>query len=193
MIDIIEKKINESKKYNIKELQKKSIECSFDGGLYLEFGVYQGHSLTYLSSLTKNIFYGFDSFQGLPEDWGTWGKKGTFRLDDVPNLKSKNIELVIGLFEDTLDEFLETHKENISFIHIDCDLYSSTKTIFNKMKNRFVPGTVLLFDEIVNYPIYYEHEIKAFSEFLQETQFQIECIGNSFNDQNKERAGFILR
>jgi len=195
MIDEIVEKINNAQKFNEIELQEKCINSVSLDGLFLEFGVYTGTSLEHLSSLTENTFYGFDSFKGLPEDWGTWGKKGTFHLDNVPKGLESNekIKLIVGLFEDTLPEFVKQHSENIAFVHIDCDLYSSTKTIFHHMKNRFVSGTVILFDEILNYPIYREHEIKAFAEFLEETKFDIECIGNSQKDSNKEKAAFILK
>jgi hypothetical protein len=193
MIKEIEEKVKEAEKYQIEELQKKCIQSSKIDGLFLEFGVYQGKSIKFLSSLTDNTFYGFDSFEGLPENWGNWMKKGSFKIDSKPNIENDKLKLVEGLFEDTIDNFMKEHTQNISFIHIDCDLYSSTKTIFDKMKNRFVSGTVILFDELINYPIYLEHEIKAFAEFLEDTNFEIECLGNSFNDYNKERAAFILK
>ena len=41
-----------------------------DGGLWLEFGVYRGYSVNLIAGYTKNTVYGFDSFEGLPEDWG---------------------------------------------------------------------------------------------------------------------------
>lgn len=192
MIDDIEKSIINAKKYNIPELQTTSVQNAKLEGLFLEFGVWTGDSIKHLSNSTNNIFYGFDSFEGLPEDWGSWGKKGTFKLDENPKIENEKIKLVVGLFEDTIDDFMKEHTEIISFIHIDCDLYSSTKTIFEKMEKRFVKGTIILFDEIINYPISKEHEIKAFSEFLEKTGFGYECIGNSFNDRKNEAAAFIL-
>jgi hypothetical protein len=193
IINEIEEKVKKSNRYNIKQLQRKSIESSKNDGLFLEFGVYYGESIKYLSSLTNNTFYGFDSFEGLPENWGNWMRKGAFKIGKKPpNIESDKIKIVEGLFGDTLDDFVKEHTQNISFIHIDCDLYSSTKTIFDKMKTRFVSGTVILFDELINYPDYLDHEIKAFAEFLEDNTFEIECLGNSFNDNNKERAAFIL-
>ncbi|WP_051656756.1 hypothetical protein [Butyrivibrio sp. AE3004] len=73
--------------------------------------------------------YGFDSFEGLPEDWFTAStdfNEGSLRQGKIPEVR-KNVELVVGLFDATLTDFLEAHKENVAFMHIDCDLYSSTK------------------------------------------------------------------
>lgn len=78
----------------------------------------------------------------------------------------KNVVLVKGLFDATLPKFLESYPEVAALIHIDSDIYSSAKTIFDCMKDRIVPGTVIVFDEIDNYPTFREHEIKAFAEFL---------------------------
>ena len=38
-------------------------------GHILEFGVGEGRSLRLLKALTDKTIYGFDSFDGLPEDW----------------------------------------------------------------------------------------------------------------------------
>ena len=62
-------------------------------------------------------------------------------------------------------------------IHIDCDLYSSTRTVLTLLRGRMVPGTLLVFDELFNYPGYEQHEIKAFYEFLREDSVRCEWIG----------------
>ena len=54
----------------------------------------------------------------------------------------------------------------VAFIHVDCDLYSSTKTIFSLLSDRIVPGTIILFDEYFNYPNWQQHEYKALQEFV---------------------------
>jgi hypothetical protein len=55
----------------------------------------------------------------------------------------------------------------IAFMHVDCDLYSSTKTIFEFLGDAIGPGTVILFDEYFNYPNWEQHEYKAFQEFSE--------------------------
>lgn len=71
---------------------------------------------------------GFDSFEGLPEDWRTGFERGAF--DDLsPDRPGSPGELVVGWFDDTLPEFLSGTGESISLLHVDCDLYSSTVTV----------------------------------------------------------------
>lgn len=84
----------------------------------------------------------------------------------MPKVNS-NVELVEGLFENTLDIFLENHNEPISLLHIDCDLYGGTKTIFDKLGNWIKLGTVIVFDEYFNYPGWQHHEFRAFQEFVK--------------------------
>jgi hypothetical protein len=71
-----------------------------------------------------------------------------------------------GWFCDTLPLFLDEHIESVRFLHVDCDLYSSTKTIFSALADRLVSGTIIVFDEYFNYPGWQECEYKAFMEFV---------------------------
>lgn len=135
-------------------------------GLILEFGVASGTTINHISSLTKQKVYGFDWFYGLPEDWRTGFDRGLFMIRDQIYVNN-NIDLIVGLFEDSIDDFIKDRHEPISLLHIDCDLYSSTKTIFSKLKNHIIKGTVIVFDEYFNYPGWEHHEFKAFQEYVQ--------------------------
>lgn len=155
---------------------------SKDIKLLLEFGVFEGQSLKWFSEKfpTASIF-GFDSFLGLPEDWNLGEKlveKSTFwKKNDVHNIlealsRFENINVVQGMFEETLPKFVEQNKLNkVDLIHFDCDLYSSTKTIFTFLERYIKPGTLLLFDEFVSskeeHFLITEHEYKAFAEFCK--------------------------
>jgi predicted O-methyltransferase YrrM len=142
-----------------------AISLRSNDGLILEFGVASGRTINHLASLTNQKVYGFDVFSGLPEDWRTGFEKGVF-AQPHPKVR-ENVELVQGLFEDSIPPFLSsTAQQNVSFIHIDCDLYSSTQTIFNLLGDRIVRGTVVVFDEYFNYPGWRKHEFKAFQEFI---------------------------
>jgi predicted O-methyltransferase YrrM len=149
-------------------------------GLILEFGVEKGASLRHLASLTPRTVHGFDSFEGLPGDWGgTKEAKGAFdlkgRLPKVPG----NAKLHIGWFDQTLPAFLAADPSPAALIHVDCDIYSSTVTIFDALKDRIRPGTVIVFDEYFNYPGWRNHEYKAFQEFLAATGHAYTYLGFS--------------
>lgn len=144
-------------------------------GLICEFGVATGKSINYLARRLKGqTIFGFDSFDGLPEDWRTNQPKGTFRTT-LPRVEA-NVELVPGLFQETLGDFLKAHPEPALFLHLDADLYSSTRTILEAFEGRITQGTVLLFDEFFNYPGWQMGEFKAFSEFATSTGLHFEYL-----------------
>src|SRR5690606_22451141 len=159
-----------------KQLQRAAFDAREVEGLVLEFGVAGGRSITlFANAAPDQAVYGFDSFEGLPEDWTTMHKAGHFAqpLPEVP----ANAELVVGWFDATLPGFLEAHPGPVSFLHVDCDLYSSTKTISDLLGDRIVPGTIILFDDYFNYPAWRQHEHKAFMEFVAANDVRFEYIG----------------
>lgn len=156
-------------------------------GLFLEFGVATGATINLIGPLAPVRVFGFDSFEGLPESWGDYMPKGAF-AQPVPNVHS-NVELVVGYFDKTLPSFLANHEGQVAFLHIDCDLYSSTKTVFEILANRIVPGTVIVFDEYFNYPQWEEGEHKALSEFLADSRLSYGYIGYTDSQQAAIRIG----
>jgi len=151
--------------------------------LVCEFGVFTGNSINYIASKIQGIVFGFDSFEGLPERWRDGFVAGFFSVDKLPQVLD-NVVLIKGLFDDSLPKFVNDHKGNVAFLHIDCDLYSSTKTIFRYLGSRIESGTVIVFDEYFNYPGWQNGEIKAFHEFIAETGLQYEYIGyNRLHEQ----------
>jgi len=145
-------------------------------GLFCEFGVYNGQSINFIASKINTVIYGFDSFEGLPEDWLPEFRKGRFKVNNLPEVR-ENVALIKGWFDEVLPEFAEQHAEQCSFIHIDCDLYSSTKTIFHYLKNRISRGTVIVFDEFFNFPGWKNWEYKAFAEFIADGDAEFEFLG----------------
>lgn len=155
------------------DLLNDAIKRKPKNGLILEFGVWKGESINYIAEKNaESTVYGFDCFTGLPESWRSGFNQGCFSCD-VPSVLL-NVELVKGYFEDTLPNFLSHHKENISFIHLDCDLYSSAKTVLTLCGDRIVTGTIIVFDEYFNYPGWESHEHKAFLEFTLESEKNFE-------------------
>lgn len=159
-------------------------------GNILEFGVFNGTTINIISNIfSKETVWGFDSFEGLPEDWKTtedcakWNK-GTFKTDNLPVVNS-NVNLVKGWFNETLPLWINKNNSNIKLLHIDCDLYSSTKTVLSLLNNLIVPGTVIVFDEMYNwknpkdYSLYYEGEYKALYEWLNEYDREVEMLSRN--------------
>lgn len=163
-------------------------------GLWLEFGVYEGGTINFLASLRPDVtLWGFDSFEGLPEQWNGVVPKGHFNLGgNLPPVAS-NVRLVKGWFDQTLPGFLREHSEQIAFLHIDSDLYSSARTVLTHCAPRLRSGSIIVFDELLNYPGYEQHELKAFQEFLTETGFGFEPIGWVNEDFSRAAVRLVSR
>ena len=147
--------------------------------LWLEFGVFHAETINYISNFTKNKVYGFDSFEGLPEKWRDGFEKGCFNMNgDLPQV-NENVVLIKGFFEDTLSGFLNSMNKKVSFVHIDCDLYSSTKHVLNNLIDFLDNECIIVFDELVNYPGFDGEtgELKAFYEFIVENNIRYDWIG----------------
>ena len=158
-------------------------------GLFLEFGVFRGHTINYISKKIGNeLIFGFDSFEGLPEFWRDGFDKGVFGLDNnLPNVNS-NVRLIKGWFDETLKDFKV--KKPIAYLHIDCDLYSSTKIIFDYLEPYIVQGTIIVFDEYFNYPGWKHGEFLAFKEFIKRNKFTYEYISYC---RNREQVAVIIK
>lgn len=147
--------------------------------LWLEFGVASGNTINYISKFTDETVYGFDSFEGLPEKWRDGFDKGTFNRDGNMPAVNNNVTLIKGWFDQTLPDFIKAQNKKVSFIHMDADLYSSTKCIFDTLKEYIDNECVIIFDELVNYPGFDGDtgELKAFYEFITENKVEYEWIG----------------
>jgi Methyltransferase domain len=151
-------------------------------GLIAEFGVDAGTTINFISTIVQQEVHGFDSFQGLPEDWYGYAdfSRRFQRRGKAPRVRP-NVRLHVGLFQDTLPGFIERHNDDFAFLHIDCDIYSSTRTIFEYCGPRIKPGTVIVFDEFFNYPNWQRHEYKAFMEYAESGRVAWEYLGYSGN------------
>ena len=159
-------------------LTARSFESDFDlmafaaqlaskNGLVIEVGVASGRTINHLAGLLPDrSVYGFDSFEGLPEDWRTGLHAGKFR-GDLPETKP-NVKLIKGTFAETLPAFAQRQDEPVALLHVDCVLYTSTATVLRALGKRMTSGTVIVFDEYWNYPGWRHHEFRAFQEFVAE-------------------------
>jgi len=161
-------------------------------GLVLEFGVHTGYTINFISKKLNNYnVYGFDSFEGLPEFWRDGFTEGCFAVSKLPSV-SENVTLVKGWFDETLPSFVEANtNKKISYLHIDCDLYSSTNTIFALLEHNIVKGTVIVFDEYFNYPSWEHGEFKAFKEFIDKTKKEYRYI--TYNSKHEQVAIIITK
>lgn len=146
-----------------------AVEIAPAGGLALEFGVFQGRSLEVIAEgRGRRDVYGFDSFQGLPEDYRPHVRAGAFATSALPEVDGA--ELVVGWFQDTLPDFLAAHPGPVSLLHVDGDLYSSAVTVLTLVGPRLQPGSVVIFDEFFNYPGWDDSgEFRAWEEYLERT------------------------
>jgi hypothetical protein len=169
--------------------------CACQLGSILEFGVYQGASINHIADLYLNEnIWGFDSFEGLPEDWfltkkakeanKTRYKQSAFKVDKLPSVRP-NVSLVAGWFDKTLPDWIDKNSNPINILHIDCDLYSSTIYVL-KILNRFIiPGTIILFDELYNwkkpqnYTLWEEGEWKALVEWVNTYNREFEILSRT--------------
>jgi len=142
--------------------------------------------------LISREIYGFDSFEGLTESenhprWnrGLFKKNHSFHPtigygedvtpDKVINFfsqyKLQKPILIKGAFEDLALDNLK----QIALIHMDCDLYSSTIVVLNKVKEKLVNGSLILFDDWYHFKGRDDKgERRAFREFLINNE-EIKC------------------
>lgn len=139
--------------------------------------------------------FGFDSFIGLPETWRKAGlstsnpsridrlflRQGAFSMNGKAPFNASGVEWVVGLFNDTLPGFLSRHLSHAQFVHIDSDLYSSAKFVLMLLMvmKRFRSGTVIVFDELINYPEFMDGEIKALCELISLSGYKLGVLGTS--------------
>ncbi len=145
-------------------------------GLNLEFGVRFAASTNFIGKRIKGRLFGFDSFAGLPEHWNETAGKGDYSTDGVLPTVQSNTQLIDGWFDKTLPDFVAQHKEPVAFMNVDCDLYSSTKTIFKYLGDQIVSGTIIVFDEYISTSSWRSDEYKAFQELVEEKQLQYEYL-----------------
>lgn len=140
------------------------LEQAAQPGLVLEFGVRRGTSLRHIAAQAGQEVHGFDSFEGLPEAWGSAGPGLLTTGAELPDMPP-HAHLHPGWFEDTLPEFLHAHPGPLRFVNIDSDLYASARTVLNNLAPRLAQGSVIVFDELIGNPSWKDDEYKALMEF----------------------------
>ena len=156
--------------------------------LYLEFGVYEGVSIRYWSNALRNpqsSLHGFDSFEGLPEDFDIDGPyvKGAFDVGGrIPIVNDPRVVFHKGWFEDTVPSYLPPNHD-VLVVCMDADLYSSTKLVLEHLRPWIKSGTFIYFDDMSR-P---DHEPRAFDEFMKATQLRFRLVAT---DRSLNTAAF---
>lgn len=143
---------------------------------YLEFGVSQAHSFRWWIANCKNEnikFYGFDTFEGLPEKWGAFNK-GDMKAN-IPQVDDSRAAFHKGLFQETLPIFIQSTDLNSKrkVIHMDADLFTSTIYVLTSLAPYLRKGDIIIFDEF-NVP---NHEFQAYKIFTESFNVKLRLIG----------------
>ena len=132
-----------------------------------ECGVYRGSSLVPMAIYLRQKgspkkVLGFDSFEGFPESIQIDLELGGANLDSdkkvgglsetslelvqskVDRFHLTNVELVKGYFNESLERYRD---HQFSFVHLDCDMYSSYKECLEFFYPALTSNGVLLLDE----------------------------------------------
>jgi hypothetical protein len=122
--------------------------------------------------------YGFDTFEGLPEDWHG-EKAGSYTADgNIPQIKGGTF--IPGKFEDTLPRFFLQQRPMASLINFDADTYPSTLCALQFSKPIIDRYTILIFDEFFMNPHWEQDEYKALNDFCETHRYTYEVIAISF-------------
>ena len=148
---------------------------------YLEFGVCGGLSFNWWLEHNKNNdsrFFGFDTFEGLPESFGHF-KKGDMAVAlESLGINDPRASFYKGLFQETLVPFLENYKnERRKVIHMDADIFSATIFSLSQLYRVLNDGDIILFDEFA-VP---KHEFMAFKIFTESFYMDYEVIAAANN------------
>ena len=132
--------------FNRWSLFDEMINASDTGRAFYEVGVWRGESFRYfMKSFSQG--YGFDTFEGLPEDWHEI-KSGAYSSEGkIPEVDGA--EFIKGRFDETLPDFLSVGRPMAGVINFDADMCSSTICALDNARSVIDTTTVLIFDEFL--------------------------------------------
>ncbi len=124
-----------------------------------------------LNRSPRSLFFGFDFFQGLPEQWRSTHKGAMSADGRLPEIDDERVTFVGGCFKDTAPEqkkrILESAQGRTVFVHFDADLYPSTLYLLFALHDMF-DEYYFIFDE------FGRHEVRALYNFQQATSTNCE-------------------
>ena len=148
---------------------------------YFEFGVAGGYSFKWWLQKNQQInsrFFGFDTFEGLPEKWGGFEKGSMAYAMEGLEINDPRASLYKGLFQESLLPFLKRYDNmNRKVVHIDSDLFTAAIFTLSQLYPYFKNGDIILFDEFA-VP---RHEFLAFKIFTESFYINYDVIGAANN------------
>ncbi|SRR5258706_15796421 len=148
---------------------------------YFEFGVAGGDSFKWWLAHSGNPdsrFFGFDTFEGLPENFGPFAKGTMAAALESLNITDPRASFYKGLFQDTLIPFLEQYTNGRKkLIHMDADIFSATIFTLSQLYKYLNDGDIIMFDEFA-VP---KHEFMAFKIFTESFYIKYEVVGAANN------------
>ena len=161
-------------------------------GVIVDLGTGRGQKANLMAhAISGRKVDSFDWFKGNPENWREGFNAGFGGMGGAaPTNLASNVVIHNGRFRDTLPGFVASvGGQKAALISVDCDLYSSTRTALRILAPIIKDGTILVFDELLGYPGYEQHEIKAFEELLRENNLSYQAIGIRGNPYHFEQTG----
>ena len=174
--DFYKKSYDYEQRYVVYQIIAEKYGLDTDPINFIEFGVEEGNSLKWWIEKNVNqesLFFGLDTFEGLPEDWGSF-KKGSmqFSIDKVI-INDERVRLIKGLIQNTVNEtLLKLRPSSRTVYHMDADLFSSTLVALTQSFRFFKAGDLILFDEFST-PT---HEFWAFKLFSESFYLKYEVV-----------------
>lgn len=169
-----------NKRYQLYDFVNNHQSKNTEPMVYLEYGVAAGESFRWWlqhNTHPDSRFFGFDTFDGLPEKWGSFYAKGDMKFA-MPEQTDGRGQFIKGLFQDSLPAFIEAHRNLLSsparkVILLDADLYSATIFTLSQLYPLLHKGDIILFDEFS----VAMHEFKAFTEFTGNFYVTLKPLG----------------
>ena len=126
-------------------------------------------------------------------DWREGYPKGTYTTNGNIPKTNPNAAVSNDLFNLTVPGTLKFHSKKISFIHMDCDLYSSTKYALIESRPYLDEGCIIVFGAFLNYAGYDGDNgaLRAFYEFVR--RYEVEFEGADSSDGAKHRIYYLCK
>ena len=163
-------------------------------GHVVECGVYKAASLvrfaTFRSILESNFsrkIIGFDAFGEFPREGEAADAEfiEKFELEGGPGISVgglekvlsyknfSNVEAIKGNITETVPSYVEKHPElKIAILHIDVDVYKTSKVILKTLFDRVVAGGIIILDDYGTV----DGETRAVDEYLEGLSYSIEKL-----------------